>query len=132
MFAANTRILVIDDMLTMRKIVSRVCREIGFTEIEEATDGEHAWSLISASPNPPGLILSDWNMPKMSGLDLLKKIRGDARLKDVPFLLVTAEAEKTQVQEALSAGVDNYVVKPFSPQILKEKLAAVYQKRSAP
>jgi len=117
-------------MLTMRKIVGKVCKEIGFTDLTEAADGALAWESISNANPQYGLIISDWNMPNCSGLDLLKRLRTDTRFKTTPFLLVTAEAEQHQVVEALKAGVDNYVVKPFSKDQLSEKLEAVHKKYS--
>jgi len=130
MFDPKTRVLIVDDMLTMRKIVGKVCKEIGFTDLTEAADGALAWESISNANPQYGLIISDWNMPNCSGLDLLKRLRTDTRFKTTPFLLVTAEAEQHQVVEALKAGVDNYVVKPFSKDQLSEKLEAVHKKYS--
>lgn len=130
MFDLKIRVLIADDMMTMRKLVSKVCKEIGFTDLVEAVDGAAAWDVI-ANANPPiGLVISDWNMPNSSGLDLLKRIRTDSRFKNLPFLLVTAEAENSQVAEAVKAGVDNYVVKPFTKDTLVEKLEAVHKKRA--
>jgi two-component system chemotaxis response regulator CheY len=129
-FDLKTRILVVDDMMTMRKLVSKVCKDIGFTDITEAADGEIAWkALIAASP-PIGLVISDWNMPNTSGLDFLRLVRADEKYKALPFILVTAEAEKHQIVEALKAGVSNYVVKPFTPQALTDKIEAVHKKVS--
>lgn len=128
MFDLKTRVLVVDDMLTMRKIVSKILKEIGFQDITEASDGSQAWEAVTAAEVPFGLIISDWNMPNCSGLDLLKRLRSDQRYKKTPFLLVTAEAEKHQVAEALKAGVDQYVVKPFSKDGLVTKLESVYKK----
>ena len=128
MFSLNTRILVVDDMMTMRKLVTKVCKEIGFTDITEAADGALAWEVV-ANANPPiGLIISDWNMPNTSGLDLLKRVRSDSRFGKTPFVLVTAEAEQHQIVEAVKSGVSNYVIKPFTSDILKEKLEAVHKK----
>jgi two-component system chemotaxis response regulator CheY len=130
MFPLNTRVLVVDDMLTMRKIVSKVCKEIGFTDITEADDGAKAWTALEGANPPIGLIISDWNMPNVSGLDFLKKVRADARFGKLPFLLVTAEAEKHQVVEAIKAGVSDYVVKPFTPEQLKNKIEAAEKKHA--
>ncbi len=129
MFSADTHVLVVDDMMTMRKIVSKTVGEMGFSKISQAEDGRAAWSLIQEAEVPVGLVISDWNMPNMSGLDLLKAVRSHVKYQNLPFLLVTAEAEKGQVAEALKAGVDSYVVKPFSKDGLREKLEAVYKKR---
>jgi two-component system, chemotaxis family, chemotaxis protein CheY len=131
MFDPKTRVLVVDDMLTMRKIVVKVCKDIGFTDLLEAADGAKAWDALAAAAPPVGLVISDWNMPNMSGLDFLKKVRADARFAKLPFILVTAEAEQHQVVEAIKAGVNNYVVKPFTPDQLKDKIEAVHKKVSA-
>ena len=128
MFEPNPKSMVVDDMMTMRKLVIKTLKELKFTDFIEAADGKLAWEALNAATPPPGLVISDWNMPNCSGLDFLKRVRGDSRFKTMPFILVTAEAEKTQVAEAVQAGVSNYVVKPFTPDILKEKLAAVYKR----
>lgn len=128
MFDLKTRILVVDDMMTMRKIVDKVCKEIGFTDITEAADGAIAYDLLRKSNPPFGLIISDWNMPNLSGLEFLKKVRADANFSKLPFLLVTAESEQHQIAEAVKAGVSNYVVKPFSGDVLKQRLEAVHKK----
>lgn len=129
MFDPKTKVLVVDDMLTMRKVVTKILRELGFTDIQEAVDGKEAWAKVKASEATPfGLIISDWNMPNMTGLDFLKQVRADAKLAKTPFLLVTAEAEATQVGEAIKSGVDQYVVKPFSKDSLKVKLESAYKK----
>lgn len=128
MFDATTRILVVDDMLTMRKIVQKSLKEMGFTDITEASDGQKAWETINAAEKPFGLIVSDWNMPNCTGLDLLKRVRADGRVKLTPFVLLTAESESHQVLEAVKAGVDNYIIKPFTPENLKLKLEETYKK----
>lgn len=131
MFDPNTRVLVVDDMSTMRKIVSKILREIGFVNISEAADGAQAWEEISSSGNSYGLIVSDWNMPNTTGLDLLRRVRADQRVNKTPFILVTAEAEQRQVAEAIKAGVDQYVVKPFNKEQLQLKIESVHKKYSA-
>lgn len=128
MFDPKTRILVIDDMLTMRKLVSKVCKELGFTDITEASDGALGWQAISTANPGFGLVISDWNMPNCSGVELLKRVRADAKFAKLPFVLVTAEAEQHQIVEAVKAGVSNYVVKPFTADILKGKLEQVHAK----
>jgi two-component system chemotaxis response regulator CheY len=128
MFDLKTRVLVVDDMLTMRKLVGKVCKEIGFTDITEASDGAKAWEAVGAASPPIGLIISDWTMPNTSGLDLLKRVRSDSRYGRLPFVLVTAEAEQHQIVEAIKAGVSNYVIKPFTAEGLREKLEAVHKK----
>jgi two-component system, chemotaxis family, chemotaxis protein CheY len=129
MFDPKTRVLVVDDMMTMRKLMMKVCTDLGFTDILEAPDGEKAWSLINTEPKPIGLVISDWNMPHLTGLDLLKRVRMDKRYSNMPFLLVTAESEASQVTEAAKAGVDNYIVKPFNAETLTQKLEAIHKKR---
>ncbi len=129
MFSNTTKVLIVDDMMTMRKLVSKTCKEIGFQNLVEAADGIQAWEAIQNSTPPIGLVISDWNMPNCSGLDLVKRIRADSRFKNTPFIMVTAEAEQHQVLEAIKSGVDNYVVKPFGKDQLIEKLEAVHKKR---
>lgn len=128
MFDPNISVLVVDDMMTMRKIVSKTCQAIGFKNIQEAADGALAWEIISSAKPQIGLIISDWNMPNCTGLELLKRVRGDSRFKTTPFILVTAEAEKTQIVEALKAGVSGYVVKPFTKETLQAQLEEVHKK----
>ena len=130
MFSPTTRILVIDDMMTMRKIVSKACRDLGFTDIIEAADGALGWQTLTTSAPAVGLIISDWNMPNCTGLELLKRVRKDQRYAHLPFVLVTAEAEAHQITEAIQAGVSSYIVKPFAPASLADKLKAVEQKLS--
>jgi two-component system chemotaxis response regulator CheY len=117
--------------MTMRKLVGKTVKELGFTDLTEAADGALAWAALEKASPPIGLVISDWNMPNLSGLDLLKKVRADARFAKLPFVLVTAEAEQHQVVEAVKAGVSNYVVKPFTAQILKEKLETAHKKHLA-
>ncbi|HND85779.1 MAG TPA: response regulator [Pseudobdellovibrionaceae bacterium] len=128
MFDPRTRILICDDMLTMRKLVGKVCKELGFTDLTEAPDGAKGWEALNGANPPIGMIISDWNMPNSTGLDLLKRVRSDSRFSKMPFILVTAEAEQSQVVEAVKAGVSAYVVKPFTADQLKAKLEAVYKK----
>jgi two-component system chemotaxis response regulator CheY len=130
MFNLNTRVLVVDDMLTMRKIVIKTLKEIGFTDFIEAADGRLAYEALSGASPPIGLIISDWNMPNSTGIDLLRRVRAESKFKGLPFILVTAEAEKTQVAEAVQAGVTNYVVKPFTTELLREKLEAAHKRVS--
>lgn len=128
MFAFQTRVLIVDDMSAMRKIVSKICREIGFTDLTEAEDGAIAWELITNADKPFGLIISDWNMPNCMGIDLLRRVRGDARFRKTPFVMVTAESEQAQIVQAVKAGVDQYIVKPFSKETFVNKLESVHQK----
>ena len=122
----NMKVLVVDDFATMRRIVKNVLKQIGFTEIVEADDGSTALEVLRQTKID--LIVSDWNMPKVTGLDLLKAVRSDESLKAMPFLMVTAEAQKDNVVQAVQAGVSNYVVKPFTAEALKEKLEKVFDK----
>jgi two-component system chemotaxis response regulator CheY len=131
MFDLGIKVLIVDDMMTMRKVVGKHCKEIGFTNLVEAGDGAQAWEVIQNSNPPVGLVISDWNMPNCSGLDLVKRIRADSRYGSTPFLMVTAESEQSQVMEAIKSGVDNYIRKPFEGAILKEKIEAIYQKRNS-
>ncbi len=131
MFDPATKILIVDDMLTMRKIVSKACRELGFTDLTEAADGAIAWSKISESPTPFGLIISDWNMPNCTGVELLKRIRGSQKYSKTPLILVTAEAEQKQIVEAVKAGVSGYVIKPFTAQTLGAQIESVHAKLKA-
>ena len=128
MFDLKTRILIVDDMMTMRKLTSKICREMGFTDITEAVDGAKAWEAIASATPSFGLIVSDWNMPNSTGLDLLKRVRGDSRFGKLPFVLVTAEAEKEQIIEAVKAGVSEYLIKPFTAEKLKERLESAHKK----
>lgn len=129
MFPSNTKFLVIDDFSTMRKIIKKTLNELGYTNIEEADDGATALPLIQAAQakgEPYGFIISDWNMPQMQGIELLKACKEDPKLKLIPFMLVTAESEQKQILEAAKAGVSDYVVKPFNAATLKAKLEKVY------
>ncbi len=120
------KILIVDDFPTMRRIVKNLFKQLGFDNIEEAEDGAQAY--IKLKNGDFKFVVSDWNMPNMDGCELLKKIRGDAELNEMPFLMVTAEAEKQKVIEAIKAGVNNYVVKPFTAEILKEKMDRIFEK----
>jgi two-component system chemotaxis response regulator CheY len=120
------KILVIDDFSTMRRIVKNVLKQIGFDNIEEAEDGAQAFAKLKNGGF--GFVVSDWNMPNMDGLELLKAVRKDPVLKDLPILMVTAEAEKEKVITAIQAGVNNYVVKPFTAETFKEKMDRIFEK----
>ena len=126
---ADMKILVVDDMATMRKIIKNMLSQIGFTNLSEADDGAPAWEMIQEAHKlgtPYEFIVSDWNMPKMSGLDLLKNVRATPEFKSLPFLMITAEAEQSNVVIAVKAGVSNFIVKPFSAQVLKEKISKIF------
>ncbi len=133
MFPANTKFLVVDDFTTMRKIIKKVLTELGYTNIEEADDGKTAWPKLQeahTAGQPFNMVISDWNMPGMSGIDLLKSCKSDANFKNLPFMLVTAESEQKNIIEAAKAGVSDYVVKPFNAQTLKGKLERVWAKHN--
>lgn len=131
MFPANTKILVVDDMITMRKIVTKGLKDLGYSDIKEAADGNLAWAELDQANPPFQLIVSDWNMPNCSGLDFLRKLRADARFKTIPFIMLTAEAEAHQVKEAIMAGVTNYITKPFTGETLKQKIEQTFKKVAA-
>jgi len=120
----NMKILVVDDFATMRRIIKNILKQIGFSNIDEADDGEPA--LVKLRTGGFDLVISDWNMPKMDGLTLLKSVRSDDQLKDLPFLMVTAEAQKENVIEAVKAKVSDYIVKPFTAEVLGEKLDRIF------
>lgn len=122
----NIKVLVVDDFATMRRIIKNVLKQIGFTKILEADDGTTALEVLKE--NKVDLIISDWNMPNMTGLDLLKTVRGEKSTQSIPFLMVTAEAQKDNVIQAVQAGVSNYLVKPFTADAIKEKLTQVLPK----
>ncbi len=117
-------ILIVDDAPTMRKIIRNCLRELGFENCVEVPDGAAALEKLKVSNFR--LVISDWNMPKMMGIDLLRAVRSDERLKSLPFLMVTAEAERGNVLDAARAGVSNYIVKPFTPEQLRAKLEAIF------
>ena len=121
----NMKILTVDDFSTMRRIIRNMLRQLGYNNVVEAEDGAEALSLLQREK--VDFVISDWNMPNMNGLDLLKAIRADDNLKPLPVLLVTAEALKENVVEALKAGVNNYVIKPFTAETLKEKIDAIFK-----
>ncbi|MFP4368224.1 MAG: response regulator [Candidatus Kapaibacterium sp.] len=117
------RFLVVDDSPTMRRIVINALKSFGHTEVVEAGDGQEAIDKLAVEP--VDFVITDWNMPNMSGLDLTKSIRSNDNLKHLPILMVTTRGLKQDIIEALKAKVNNYVVKPFTPQVLKEKIEAI-------
>ena len=119
----NTRVLIVDDFATMRKIERNILGQLGIKNVDEADDGSTALPKLQA--NPYDVVLLDWNMPTMSGLELLKAIRADDNLKSIPVIMVTAEALKDNIVAAAQAGVNDYVVKPFTAGALEEKLKKV-------
>jgi two-component system chemotaxis response regulator CheY len=120
----TTRFLVVDDFSTMRRIVRNLLKELGFTNVQEAEDGVDALSKLRADSFD--FVVSDWNMPNMTGLELLQKIRADDSLKHLPVLMVTAEAKKENIIAAAQAGASGYVVKPFTAATLDEKLKKIF------
>ncbi len=120
------KILVVDDFSTMRRIVRNVLKQLGFENTVEAEDGSRA--LARLQEGGFGFIVADWNMPNMDGLELLKAVRQDPALKSMPFLMVTAEAEKEKVVAAIQAGVNSYIVKPFTAEVFKEKMDRIFEK----
>ena len=119
----NMPILIVDDYKTMLRIIRNLLKQLGFNNVDEATDGSVA--LQKLRDNDFGLVISDWNMEPMSGLELLKEVRSDSRLQKTPFIMVTAESKSENVVAAKEAGVNNYIVKPFNAATLKGKLNAV-------
>jgi len=118
------KLLVVDDSSTMRRIIKNTLARLGYKDILEGADGVEGWTQMDSNPDID-MLITDWNMPEMNGLELVKKVRADARFKDTPIIMVTTEGGKAEVITALKAGVNNYIVKPFTPQVLKEKLGAV-------
>lgn len=122
--AAQVRVMIVDDQLTMRSLIRSALQEIGFRAISDATDGEEALSALAAAP--VHLVISDFNMPKMDGLALLRAVRGNAALQKTAFIMLTGRADKDLVQRAVQFGVNNYIMKPFSPATLREKIEEVF------
>lgn len=122
----NIRILVVDDFSTMRRIIRGILRELGFNNIIEADDGVTAWPLIEKGDFD--LIVTDWNMPKMSGYELLCKIRASEQFSALPVLMVTAETKREQIITAAKAGVNGYIIKPFTTESLKEKIDKIFER----
>ncbi|MDA8028426.1 MAG: chemotaxis response regulator CheY [Nitrospiraceae bacterium] len=121
------KVLVVDDFSTMRRIVKNTLRQIGFTNIEEAEDGQKAYDRLIVEKFD--FVVSDWNMPNMTGIDLLRKVRATPQIKDIPFLMVTAEAKQENIVEAIKAGVSNYIVKPFTVATLDEKVKKIFKEK---
>ncbi|ANV98094.1 two-component system response regulator [Helicobacter enhydrae] len=118
------KLLVVDDSSTMRRIIKNTLQRLGYEDILEAENGVEAWDLLDKNPSV-NVLITDWNMPEMNGLELVKKTRADSRFTDIPIIMITTEGGKAEVIIAIKAGVNNYIVKPFTPQVLKEKLEAV-------
>ncbi len=122
----NINILVVDDMAAMRKILKTLLAQLGYKNVDEAEDGKQALEILKKNPNKYGLVITDWNMPNMTGIELVQEIRKDPQLKHLPILMVTAEAKKENVLMAIKAGVNNYIVKPFTAETLKEKIEKIF------
>lgn len=127
MFEKIKRVLIVDDMAMMRKVVQKFCAENGMTNVATANDGVQAWALLSNPNESFDLVISDWNMPNMTGTELLKKVRADERLKNTAFLMVTAEQDKSQIDELKTLGVTGYLSKPFTGEQFQERMKQVYQ-----
>jgi len=122
----NMKILIVDDFSTMRRIIKNLLRDLGFTNTAEADDGLTAFPMLQQGNFD--FLVTDWNMPGMEGIELLKKVRADEELKSLPVLLVTAEAKKEQIVQAAQAGVNGYIVKPFTSGTLKEKINKIFER----
>ncbi|BBD07976.1 chemotaxis response regulator CheY [Desulfovibrio ferrophilus] len=122
----NMRVLVVDDFSTMRRIVKNILRQLGFNNIVEADDGSTAWEVLNK--DKIDFIVSDWNMPELPGIDLLRKVRASEEFKDIPFLMVTAEGLQENIIEAVQAKVSNYIVKPFTAETLGQKIDKIFEK----
>lgn len=118
------RLLVVDDSSTMRRIIKNTLGRLGHKDVLEAEDGAVAWKVLSENDDID-ILITDWNMPEMNGLELVKKVRAEAKYEDMPIIMVTTEGGKSEVIVALRAGVNNYIVKPFTPAVLKDKLEDV-------
>jgi two-component system chemotaxis response regulator CheY len=127
---SDIKILVVDDMAAMRKILKTLLAQLGYKNVDEAEDGKQALEILKQSPNKYGLVITDWNMPNMTGIELVQAIRSDENLKHLPILMVTAEAKKENVLMAIKAGVNNYIVKPFTAETLKEKIEKIFSSLS--
>ncbi|MGE5514242.1 MAG: response regulator [Bacteroidota bacterium] len=119
----NMNVLIVDDYKTMLRIIRNLLKQLGFNNVDEATDGSMALQMLRVGNY--GLVISDWNMEPMTGLQLLREVRADARLKSIPFIMVTAESKSENVIAAKEAGVSNYIVKPFNAETLKTKMSSV-------
>ena len=120
----NMRVLVVDDFSTMRRIIKNILRQLGFNNVVEADDGTTAWDTLNK--DKIDFVISDWNMPQMTGIELLRKVRGSEEFADMPFLMVTAEAQQENIIEAVQAKVSNYIVKPFTAEVMKQKIDKIF------
>ena len=124
-YDTNMRVLIVDDFSTMRRIVRNILRQIGFNNVVEAHHATTAWDVLNREKID--FIVSDWNMPQMTGIDLLRKVRSSEQFADIPFLMVTAEAQQENIIEAVQAKVSNYIVKPFTADTMKQKIDKIFQ-----
>lgn len=120
----DMRVLIVDDFSTMRRIVRNILRQIGLNNVVEADDGTTAWDTLNREKID--FIVSDWNMPKMTGIELLRKVRSSEQFANIPFLMVTAEAQQENIIEAVQAKVSNYIVKPFTADTMKQKIDKIF------
>ncbi len=123
-FDPNMRVLVVDDFSTMRRIIKNILRQLGFNNVVEADDGTTAWDVLNK--DKIDFVISDWNMPQMTGIELLRKVRSSEEFADMPFLMVTAEAQQENIIEAVQAKVSNYIVKPFTAEVMKQKIDKIF------
>jgi len=121
----NMRVLIVDDFSTMRRIIKNILRQLGFSNIIEADDGSAAWEILNK--DQVDFIISDWNMPQMTGIELLRKVRASEEFADLPFLMVTAEAQQENIIEAVQAKVSNCIVKPFTAETLGQKIDKIFE-----
>ena len=121
----NMWVLVVDDFSTMRRIIKNILKQLGFNNIVEADDGAAAWEILNK--DQVDFIVSDWNMPQMTGIELLRKVRASEEFADLPFLMVTAEAQQENIIEAVQAKVSNYIVKPFTAETLGQKIHKIFE-----
>jgi two-component system chemotaxis response regulator CheY len=121
----NMRVLVVDDFSTMRRIVKNILRQLGYNDIIEADDGTSAWDVMNKEK--VDFVISDWNMPQMTGIELLRKVRGSEEFSELPFLMITAEAQQENIIEAVQAKVSNYIVKPFTAETLGAKIDKIFE-----
>lgn len=123
-YDTDMRVLVVDDFSTMRRIVRNILRQLGLNNVVEADDGTTAWEIINREKID--FIVSDWNMPKMTGIELLRKVRASEQYASIPFLMVTAEAQQENIIEAVQAKVSNYIVKPFTADTMQQKIDKIF------
>ena len=121
----NMKILVVDDMVTMRRIMKNILKQLGFANIDEAENGQEALQKLRSDTF--GCVVSDWNMPVMTGIDMLRAIKADEKLKAIPVLIVTGKAQQSNLVEAVQAGASNYIVKPFTVETMQEKLGNIFK-----